>query len=212
MDKKIKKSLRYSLYEGVATAIMEGSTSSFIVPFAIALNASVGVIAALAYLPQLAGAFIHLLSAKIVELVKNRKKILVVATFFHALLWLPLLFASRIAPDKPQLIILFIALQAMLSELIGPVWNSLMGDLVPENERGRFFGKRNVITGVTSFISATSAGLLLNHFSFNLFIGFAILFSIAFVSRLVSTALKTTLYESKYDLAYTERFSILGVV
>jgi len=55
-EKETKKSLKYSLYDGAAFAVMDGMTSSFITPFAVALNASVGMIAALTYVPQLVGA------------------------------------------------------------------------------------------------------------------------------------------------------------
>ena len=42
-----KKSLKYSIYDGAAFAVMDGMTASFLTPFAVALNASVNLIAAL---------------------------------------------------------------------------------------------------------------------------------------------------------------------
>ena len=65
-----KKSLRYSIYDGAAFAVMDGMTASFLTPFAVALNASVSLIAALSYVPQLVGAFTQLFAAKVVELAK----------------------------------------------------------------------------------------------------------------------------------------------
>src|SRR3989338_9918629 len=87
----VKKSLKYSLFDGAAFAAMDGMTASFLTPFAIALNASTHIIAALTYVPHLLGAFVQLFTAKVVEILKDRRKILVVTAFIHALLWIPLL-------------------------------------------------------------------------------------------------------------------------
>ena len=62
----VKKSLKYSIYDGAAFAVMDGLTASFLTPFAVALNASVSLIAALTYVPQLLGASIQLFTASIV--------------------------------------------------------------------------------------------------------------------------------------------------
>ena len=46
-EEKARKSLKYSVYDGTAFAVMDGMTASFLTPFAVALNASVNLIAAL---------------------------------------------------------------------------------------------------------------------------------------------------------------------
>ena len=164
-EKTTRKSLRHSVYDGASFAVMEGATSSYMTPFAVALNASVNIIAALTYAPQLLGAFVHLFAARIVEIVKDRRKILVVSSFVHAFLWLPLLLIPYVTPNQKYLLIVYVSLQTIFAQLINPVWNSLIGDLVPKYERGRFFGLRNRIVGATSFIATLVAGLILNHFS-----------------------------------------------
>ena len=102
-EKKIKKSLRYSIYDGIAFAFMDGLTTSYLTPFAIALNASIKVIAALSYVPQLIGAFIQLFAARLVEIVKDRRKILIVCSLLHSFLWLPLIFLPYLSPEKKYL-------------------------------------------------------------------------------------------------------------
>ena len=209
----VKKSLKYSVYDGAAFAVMDGVTSSFLTPFAIALNFSVSMIAALTYVPQLAGAFIQLFAAKVVEVVKDRRKILVFGSFIHALLWIPLLLIPYVTPNQKYLLIFYVTLQTIFAQLINPVWNSLIGDLVPKYERGRFFGIRNRVVGVTSFIAALAAGLTLYYFSpKNPFIGFTILFSTAFVARLISGIFKGMFHNPAPDLAHEEKFSIFDFV
>lgn len=212
-EDKVKKSLKYSIYDGAAFALMDGSTASFITPFAIALNSSVNLIAALTYVPQLMGAFIQLFAAKIVGIVRNRRKILVFGSLVHAVLWIPLLLIPYASQSQKYMLIVYVTLQAVFAQLINPVWNSLMGDIVPKYERGRFFGMRNKVVGATSFIAALGAGFILNHFSpKSPFLGFAILFSVAFVARLFSAIFKGLMINPEPDLAHEEKFSIIDFV
>ncbi len=209
----IKKSLRYSVYDGAAFAVMDGATASFFTPFAVALNASVNMIAALTYVPQLLGAFLQLFASKIFELVKDRRKILVTASFMHALLWIPLLLIPYATPNQKYLLVVYVSLQAMIAQLMIPVWNSLLGDIVPKYERGKFFGFRNKVIGAMSFISAMAAGLILNHFSpKNPFLGFAILFMIAFAARVLTGVFKLFMHNPMPDMAHEEKFSFVDFV
>ncbi|MBS3100934.1 MFS transporter [Candidatus Woesearchaeota archaeon] len=212
-EDNVRKSLRYSLYDGASFAVMEGATASFLTPFAVALNASVSLIAALTYVPQLLGAFIQLFAAKIVELLKDRRKILVISSFLHAILWIPLLFIPYATPSQKYLLVVYIALQTMLVQLMQPIGNSLLGDIVPKYERGRFFGLRNKVVGAMSFASALIAGLMLNYLSpKNPFLGFAILFSVAFIGRALSGVFKAMMINPEPDLAHEVKFSIVDFV
>ena len=209
----VKKSLKYSLYDGASFAVMDGLTASFLTPFAVALNASVGLIAALTYIPQIAGAFVQLFVAKLLEVMKDRRKILVISSFLHAILWIPMLLIPYATPNQKYLLIVYVSLQAMLVQVMQPIGNSLLGDIVPTYERGRFFGLRNKIVGAASFISALAAGFILNYFSTkNLFMGFSILFALAFIGRTLSSVFKSMIINPEPDLAHEEKFSLFDFV
>ncbi|MEQ9366065.1 MAG: MFS transporter, partial [Leptospirales bacterium] len=49
------------------------------------------------------------------------------------------------------------------SGLVSPVWSSLIGDLVPMEYRGRFFGARNKHIGLATLLSLIGAGLVLQY-------------------------------------------------
>ena len=209
----VKKSLKYSLYDGAAYAIMDGVTSTFLTPFAVALNASVSLIAALTYVPQLAGAVIQLFVTKLVEIIKDRKQIVVVSSFMHALLWIPLLLIPYINPTQKYLIIVYVSLQTVIVQIMPSVGNAWLGDLVPKYERGRFFGLRNKVVGATSFVAAVAAGFILNYFSLKRpFFGFAILFFVAFIFRAVSGVFKAMMYNPAPDTGHAEKFSLVDFV
>ena len=212
-EDKIKKSLRYSVYDGAAFALMDGMTASFLTPFAIALNASVNLIAALSYVPQLIGAFTQLFSAKIMELFRNRRKILVISSFVHALFWIPMLLIPYLTPNRAYLLVVYVAIQTVFVQIMVPVGNSLLGEIVPKYERGRFFGLRNKVVGIITFLSALSAGYVLSYFSTkNPFIGFSILFAIAFAGRMLSGIFKSMMANPPADIEHAEKFSIIDFV
>ncbi|MBI2130265.1 MFS transporter [Candidatus Woesearchaeota archaeon] len=212
-ESKVKKSLKASIFDGASFAVMDGMTASYMTPFAIALNSSVNVIAALTYAPQLVGAFVILFTSKIVELMKDRKKIIFLTAIFHAILWIPLLLIPYLSPAHQYLLIVYISIQTVFAEIMSPVWNSLMGDIVPPFERGRFFALRNRIVGITSFVSALSAGLLLSYLSpKHPFLGFTILFAIAFIARLMSAVFRGMMHNPHVDYKATEKFSLVDFV
>ena len=164
-------------------------------------------------MPQLLGSFIQLFAAKIVEIVQDRRKILVVGSFIHAVMWIPLLLIPYITPNQRYLLIVYVTIQTIFAQLINPVWNSLMGDIVPKYERGRFFGLRNRVVGASSFVAALAAGLILNYFApKNLFLGFSMLFSIAFIARVLSGVFKGMMHNPVPDLAHEEKFSLFDFV
>jgi hypothetical protein len=62
-----------------------------------------------------------------------------------------------------------------------------MGDVIEESERGRFFGRRNMFTGMTAFVGTLFAGWLLFVLKpTHPLLGFLILFGLAFLFRAAS--------------------------
>lgn len=202
---KKEKSLNYVVKDGFFTSIKSGFTESFIMPFAIALNASTGMIAALASVPQLLGNFFQLFSQELLKIFKTRSKLIFWTAFFQAFIWLPLLLVPFIARDQLWLVLLLVTIEAILGHFQGPIYNSLLGDLISEDKRGEFFGNRNRIINLVNFIATFIAGLLINFFqkfdngkAFYVFVGFGILFFVAFISRLMAAFYKKKVYDPKY--------------
>ena len=79
---------------------MVGFGENYISPFAIALNATNQQIAFLASMPQLLSSLFQLLAAKITDLIKNRKKIILWGVIIQALVWLPLFYIPFIKRQK----------------------------------------------------------------------------------------------------------------
>ncbi len=195
--KKVVKSLFYSLFDGGFYSVMQGVTSSFLVPYAILLNASTLVLGILGTLPDLIATLFQFFTKKLFLSYFSRKKVIVFLAFLQALFWLPLLFLSKFTfLNSSYLLLFFLCFIAFCSAIISPLWNSLMLDLVPEHHRGTYFGKRNIITAIIAFVATLAGGLLLHQFSVeNKFFGFSILFFIAALARLVSAAFLLKMYD-----------------
>jgi MFS family permease len=196
---KVKRTLRYSIYDGSAYNVMAGFGDNYITPFALRLGAGSAAIGALASIPTLVGSVVQPLGARLSEITHSRKAVILPAIFGHAFMWLPILsipFLPFAKGMEVPLLIAFVTLGVALGSVAGPAWISLMGDLVPERERGKYFGMRNEATGFVGLASLLTAGFLLNLFpSREIFTGFALLFAVAFAARTISMLFLAAHYE-----------------
>ncbi|MBN2015148.1 MAG: MFS transporter [Candidatus Altiarchaeota archaeon] len=182
------KSLKYSIKDGAAFSAMTGFGEQYFSPLAIELGASNLEIGMLVSTPQFIAALLQLYTSRVTSYLKSRKKTITLFVLLQALTWLPLMSITLLLfENKILLLILLVTLYFVFGHFIVPVWNSLIGDLVSEGVRGRFFGMRNRINGATAFISLFIAGFLLSLFpKEEIMQGFVLIFSIAFIARLVS--------------------------
>jgi len=209
MDQKIRKSLKYSLLDGMFASIMQGLTETFIVPYALAMKAGAGLIGILSSMPNLAGSLLQVNSAALVERLGSRKALINSAILAHALMWIPMIATPYVFRDNQALyLIVFYTLFISLGALAAPAWSSLMADHVPETERGKVFGWRNRIFGIINVSSVFLGGLILYGIAKKFtFAGFTVIFSIAFVARLISWSFLKKMYEPMLVIRDEHRFT-----
>ncbi len=217
-ESAIKTQMRNSVLEGNAFAVMAGFTQAYLAPFAIALNAPLEIVAFVTAIPEFFGSVVQLTTIRILKMFKNRKFLIVSLAFLQALLWVPILLLPFFSFSKGNYILLIAlaSLSGICSALLNPLWNSWIGEIVPEHVRGRYFSKRTKIIGTTTFAATIIAGLILTHFHYNLFYGFAILFGIAFIARIISALLFTKIIDAgtkkEEILQLTQKFSFVDFV
>lgn len=168
---------------------MWGFGEAYVPPFAIFLKAGPTIMALLGTLPGLLGACGQIAGAILMERIGRRRFLLVVMTFIQGLSFAPLFLLPLLFPAVGALWVLVVYCGAtLLFSGCAPLWNSLMGDVVPENERGRYFGRRarTVIAGMVVFMLLAS--VLMSRFkAWNLpWTGFGLLFLVALLARCVS--------------------------
>ncbi len=186
-DGAVKKSLNASFKEGVFAGAMTGFTQEYFTPFLLLLGGTVRHVGFLSAMPNLIASLVQLKSADIVDWIKSRKKIIVSFVFLQAITLLPMIAAALFKRSSPALFILLVVLYTSCGALVSPAWGSLMSDLIHKDKRGHYFGWRNRALGfVTAGAMFMAGGLLHLMKKFDVFAGFALLFSFAFVWRMIS--------------------------
>ncbi len=220
-DEKVKKSLNYSVKDASAYSVMAGFGDQYVSAFAIALKATTTQIGLLASVPNLISSITQVFSVKLVNKLKNRKKVINISVFFHAIMWLAILLIPFIFKSHQVLILIaFVTLYFVFGTFASPAWISLMGDLVPEKHRGDYFGKRNRIAGFIALVSIFVAGFLLEKLTTiqmlsvpAVLTAFGALFLIAMIARFISLYYLAKMYEPPYKPEEEgEYFSILDFI
>lgn len=181
LDKKeINRALKSSIKDGSATGAATGIISTYLTPFALALGAGAAQIGLLAAVPQLLSTLIQPLAGTFTEHAESRKRICKIFLLVARLAWLPVIFLGFLKGfDGFILLLLFASISAAAASFSRIAWASWMGDIVPEKIRGRYFGKRNMFIGASSFIAVLLAGWVLG--ISDTMAGFALVFLSALV-------------------------------
>lgn len=175
---------------------MLGFTQNYITPFALALKATTAQIGMLTSFPNFATALPQLAAPDLAEKAGSRKGFILPMVFVHALSWLPvILIPFVIHSSQIWWLIAFITLGSIFGAIANPAWGSMMADLVPGRLRGMYFGNSTRITGIVTLAVGFIAGGILQIFSGNVMIGFAILFGGAAVCRFFSLYFLSEMYE-----------------
>ncbi len=188
-DPVVERSLRNSHKDAAAYSVMAGFGETYFSAFAVFLKASTAQIALIASLPPLLGSLAQLFSAWLGNRTGWRKTIILAGVYLQAFSWLPIIFLPLMFPEHAiTLLIISISFYFASAHFAAPQWSSMMGDLVPEQLRGRFFGARTRLASVTSFLSLVAGGLLLHVYDDHgvALYGFITIFGVAAVARLIS--------------------------
>ncbi len=184
---QVRSSIRYSTGEGVASAASEGATEEYYVPYALAAGASASIVGWLVALAQLALALCYLKVPDYVRKIGSRRRSILVLVFVDVVTFLPFVILPFLVRDYlVQTIFLFYILSVVPTIVVGPIWASWITDLVPVGVRGRYLGQRLTFMGASELACFIAAGVILNWFSGQVFVGFSIIFTFAALARLAS--------------------------
>ena len=220
IDKKVKKSLDFSIKDGAASSIASGFGFSYIAPFAIAMNATASQIGLLNGLINILPTIARLKVSSMLEKF-SAKKIVLTGVAIQIFIWV--LFSLTIfgfyfnLPSMIWVVILLASFLYMFGAFAYPAWFLWMGALVPEDIRGRYFSKRNIVTGSCGLISMMAAALFLDKMKFfgmiagqtifYTFLGFGTLFFLTIIFRVISFSYLKKIYEPTVKIRKRDYFS-----
>lgn len=188
-DPQVDRTLRHSVRDGVAYSVMSGGGETYVSAFALFLRATAPQIGLLATLPPLLASLAQLLAVWLGARLLRRLPVILAGASLQTLALPPLVILPLIYPDQAvYILVACVTVYYAGANLAAPLWISLMGDLVPERKRGRFFGRRTRLATMTAFVSLVTSGLVLDQFDtagWTAF-GFLAIFAVAAVARGVS--------------------------
>lgn len=178
--------------EGALDAVKLGLAETYMSAFAIFLGATALQLGALATIPPLLGSFAQIIGMRLAEGSRSRKQTIVRCIQIQAFICFlfSLITAGRALPFSPVYVLMVLfALYHTTIGIIAPIWNSLIGDMVPADVRGRFLGARNAwVSGVT-LLTVLLGGEIIHLFdkAASTAQGYGIIFAIASVARFISS-------------------------
>jgi HEAT repeat protein len=189
---EVLRALRLSNMEAVAATVHVSLTGgAFQTGFALWLGAGsfwMGIIGAI---PTFA-ALVQLVSSIVVERIGERKRITAWFSLISRTLWLPILLIPWTLHGSSRLIgfVVLLTLSSIAIQVPVPAFTSWLSDLVPADHRGRYFGRRNMLAGLTAMAASLPPAWFLDRAVADGWVskptGFAVLFGIAVVFGLVS--------------------------
>ncbi len=217
--KEKKKALEISIKEGSAASFSSSLGSSYVTPFALALNSNAFHIGLLSSFSGLTSPFAQLFGSKLMEKY-SRKKIVLNFVLLEALMWLPIAFLSFLfwkdifKEYLPYVLIILYSILVSLTSVAVPSWFSWMGDLVPEKDRGKYFSIRNRATGAVGLAAVLIGALILDITKSKGFVllGFSILFALSFTFRYISYNFFRKQYSPRFKLQKGYYFSFFSFI
>jgi MFS family permease len=164
---RIRRGMRLSVFEGAfSTSFIVLTSGAFLTGYALMLGADdfeIGLLIAIPYIAQIS----HLFGAYVVELTAARKAITVGTltagrVIYLCLVFLP--FAAFLGGAKIAVLLVVMAVAAALAMAGSNAWICWMGDLIPEQFRGRYFGTRNRYLMVVTVVLSLAGGKFLDWF------------------------------------------------
>jgi MFS family permease len=188
LSEQIKHNLYWFFFDGVFASASDNIIITYITLYILALGATRAQVGLMSSFSSLSAALLLLPGAILVERYGHRKELTMIfgggasRLAILALALLPLLVKGQ------TIVLVAIALSVTrdgFSNLAFPGWMSFTADIVPMEGRGRYFGSRNFIMGITGILAILLVGELITRITIPL--GYQVAFGLAFIFGILST-------------------------
>jgi MFS family permease len=185
-QQQILRTLRFSTLEGAFTQIFLNWTSgSVLIGYMLYFGATptqLGLVASVPLLAQVVSPF----AAYLASLAGRRKYLTMLGAGVGRGLWLlaAALPQLGLAPAaSASLMVVLVLVSSVFQAGAGTLWTAWMGDVVPADRRGRYFGTRAGIVGVVGMLANLAVGWFLDQ------VGAPINFQVALLVSVLSAVL-----------------------
>jgi MFS family permease len=188
---QVRGAIRYTYAQMMLNAVFGASTGGmFLVGFAMALGADNLLLGVITTVPQFFILF-QFAAAGLIERGWSRKKMTLIFSCIAPLCWvlvaaIPLLGNALNASGRIAVLISVICLVTLAGQFSAAARGSWVGELIPAEQRGRFFGYCTMFAGIVGALFAVAEGRFLDVIQGNGLLAFAALFFFGSVFGLAS--------------------------
>ena len=151
--------------EGGLDAVKIGAAETYITALGVFLRGTPMQIGVLATLPPFVGALAQLLGMRMAERSGSRRGLITRLIRSQAAVLAPVALIPVLCGTgwlSASILIALITIYQVTIGMIAPLWNSLVGDIIPPTSRGEFFGYRNKWMAILTFLGVFTAGQALH--------------------------------------------------
>jgi len=188
LSEQIKHNLYWFFFDGLFASACDNIVITYITLYILALGATRGQVGLMSSLSSLCAALFLFIGAALVERYGHRKEITLIfggGGSRLAILALALLPSLIKGQAGVWIAILLSVTRDAFGNLAFPAWMSVTADVVPMEGRGRYFGSRNFVMGLSGMLAILLVGELITRISIPL--GYQIAFGLAFLIGMIST-------------------------
>ncbi len=208
----VKRTMRLSILEGGLTqTFLNWTTGSVLIGYMLHYGANpteIGLVASVPLLAQTSGPIAAWLSGFVARV----KPLLITLALVGRLLWILGVFLPQlpIADNlRVPFLVALVAISSFFQASAGTLWSGWLGQVIPADKRGRYFGFRTGIVGIVSMCTNLAAGWFLDRIGAPL--NFQVVFAVGIVCALIGILLfvwhfEPPLEQSKHK--FSEIFSI----
>lgn len=183
------RSQKLSLIDAFLYSLMVGAGETYLPAYCLSIGMGEVFAGLLTSLPIVSGAFLQLLTPKLLAQLGSAKHWVVLSVAVQAFTFVPLIYFSSTHTANFALMFLILTVYWASGFSAGPAWNYWMGRLVSAEQGQQFFAKRARVSQYGILLGLTLGGISLhNRVDLLPFSSvFTTLFIIAFIARLLSS-------------------------
>ncbi len=214
-----QRALKKSVMDGISHEISRNAGDLFMTPFALALGANSFHIGLLSSFSSLLSPFGQVHGSKLMEKYP-RKRIAIRSKIVRFLLLILMMVLGYVAYSYSHSILLVYSLIFLFATMMffqgiaHPAWFSWMGDLVPAEQKGRYFSNRNRIAGIFGLSAFILAAFLLEIFKDKnlVLLGFVFLFGISAFFTILSGYFLSKVFNPQFRVKKGYYFSFFEFI
>jgi MFS family permease len=161
----VQRTMRLSIFEGSLSQIfLLWTTGSVLTGYMLHYQASPSQIALVSSVPLLAQ-LLSPLAAWWASRLEHRRFVCCILVLIGRILWL----LAAVAPNlglppqfMPVFLVILVGVSSFFQASVGTIWTAWMGDILPEENRGRYFGRRTGIVGIVGMVANLASGWFLD--------------------------------------------------